>query len=274
MLLRGWLQEDRAGTRRQIRGLHVRHALLNHVHFFVVVDLEDSYRVTCVLRLRLRLIRCILLKLIHKSDLPVLLGQIGPVARHCEFGTRDAIHKGIAVLLYHAFSLPASIKCLHQRHQGLISVIQKIRVIISLIMLALVPKALNLGFLRLLSILIVLQLIILINRDLCRPVHLECEHQRCSLLRDKHFGFLNQNIENGVVANGFVHERNVDLCWQALIDLDELCFDKLLFFFFRSIFEDVIGQVSQSLDEARRRQVRIYVVFALLLVGLDIGLDR
>lgn len=249
----------------------MRHALFDHVHFFVVVDLEDPYCITSMLRLHFRLIRRIFLELVHEGDFPVLLRKVGPVPSDLKFGTGYTINKRVAMHLNRAFSLPASIERLHQRHQGLVSVIQKIRVIICFI--SLIPKALLLRLLWLLRILKIFQLIILINRDLRWPVHFECKHERRSLLGYKYFGFFCQNIKNSIVSYRLVHKRNVDLRGQALIDLNQLRFNKLLFFLLCSIFEHIIRQIGQCLDKARGRQICIHVVFALLLVWHDIGLD-
>ena len=65
-----------------------------------------------------------------------------------------------------------------------------------------------------------LQLHVLVDGDLGRPVHLEREQEGRSLLRFENDGFFGNDVEYGVIPHRLVHEWNVDLSWQPLVDLN------------------------------------------------------
>lgn len=62
----------------------------------------------------------------------------------------------------------------------------------------------------------------LLERDFCWPVHFDAEKERASLLRLEDSRLLGDDVQDGVVTHALVDERNVDRCWQLLVDVQEL----------------------------------------------------
>ena len=56
------------------------------------------------------------------------------------------------------------------------------------------------------------------DQNLLWSIYLKTDQERGFCLSEEQFAFILTNVEDGVVAPRFVHERNVHVCWQTFVD--------------------------------------------------------